>query len=472
MRTRGYLAGDGAALGGWRVALVALVMLLGGCAHPLTAPPGPSCATYMHPYLPANPTDFRRPVVEERHPSPLEQVLDKKVQGEAGASPSRLAELAPVKLNVLVLSGGGEYGAYGAGFLTGMYGSPPGTSAARPQDFIPLEDYDVVTGISTGAMMTTYVWGAIIYDRQHPGSAGANDGLLALAGLYKLTDKDLFSTQNALLAILTSNGLYDPRGLLERQVSERVRAYAPFLRTGGDVQADVGAVNVRNGVFYSFDLKAMVDANDPAALNCYSEAVLASAAIPLAFPPRFIDQEPYYDGGVRFLAYYQDVLRNLQSRATGRRIELNIRVIVNGSQSVNDAGKDAAQANACDQARAPGTHPQCPPIANSLLGALTGPGAKGLILRTTEDIMVQQIKADAVYRLWSDWKATAGPGTFKYTYIPNSELASPPPGAQVSGACQTPQNSSDQFDVHFMNCLFEIGKFKGAAARWTFEDTK
>jgi hypothetical protein len=50
--------------------------------------------------------------------------------------------------DVLILSGGGEYGAYGTGFLRGR--------KSRPSDSMP--DFDMVTGISTGALIAPYAF--------------------------------------------------------------------------------------------------------------------------------------------------------------------------------------------------------------------------------------------------------------------------------------------------------------------------
>jgi hypothetical protein len=437
-------------------------LLLGACAHVLTAPPGPSCAPFMKAYTPRQ---FPDSVEAPRRSTALDLVLDQKMARRAAAVAAGAPTAAPLTLDVLVLSGGGSYGAYGAGFLTGLYGPDgPGASAATP-----LKDYDFISGVSTGAIMTTYVWGAVILARSGADPASGNQGLKDLAGLYQVTDKDLFRTQSALPALLFSNGLLDPRGLLATRVHDAVNAYAPLLKEDTNLgdRVEAGAVNVTNGRFYSFDLKGMVNSASPEGLACYSEAVLASAAIPLAFPPRYIDGYPYYDGGVRYLAYFDDMLRDLRRRADRNDIMLNITVIVNGSQSANQANKDAAGAAACDAATLANTAKSCPPIANNLVGSvLGGSGAKGLLPRTIEDIMVDQLKVDAISRIYEDWKKSGYAGNFRYTYIPNSELAFPPPGAGVNGACQVPQTSSAQFDPTFMKCLFAIGHFKGATAAW------
>ncbi len=467
-RARGVAALGAGALG---AAVLGGALLTGGCAHVLTAPPGPSCAPFMTAYTPP---PFPRAPAEARRATALDEVLDRKaarraaaMAAPASASPSSSPAPAPLTLDVLVLSGGGSYGAYGAGFLTGLYGAGGSTP---PDAATALKDYDFISGVSTGAIMTTYVWAAAVEARAGVDPA-ANRGLKDLTTLYDVSDKDLFRAQSPVLALLFSNGVYDPKGLLESRVRDAVRAYAPLLRTDTTTdRVEVGAVNATNGRFYSFDLKGLADAPGPEGLACYSEAILASAAIPLAFPPRFIDGYPYYDGGVRFLAYFDDMLRALRRRPDRRDIMLNVTLIVNGSQSANEAGDDAAAAQACDSASLADTSRACPPIANTLIGSLSGGGGKGLIPRTVEDIMVQQLKVDAVSRIYEDWKTSGYAGNFRYTFIPNSELAAPPPGAGLSGACQAPKGSTAQFDPAFMKCLFAIGRSNGASGTWVRQE--
>lgn len=442
---------------------IGTAILLAGCASPLTAPPGvQGCIGYMTPYTPS---------AFETQPGPAELAaqaaapatsLQKMLTRKLAAAPP--AGEKPLAINVLVLSGGAEWGAYGAGFLNGLYGQKP-----SPPGEIPLGDFDFVSGISTGAIMSTEAWLAIIYGRDPAG--GPNYGLQQLANLYQVSDSQLFIAKNPLLSIVFSNGAMDPIGL-QAIVRQRVNTYLPVLRsdTAPD-QVEVGAVNVRNGNLYSFDLKAMARSDDPHALDCYSGAILASSAIPLGFPPRYIDGYPYFDGGVRFLAYFDDVL--LKLKQSGRNVALNLVVVVNGNQSANDPGgspdlaQAAEEAAGCDRATLANSTTACPPIANTLLGNMVpGQKGKGLVPRTVEDIMVQQTKIDSVFRLYTDWKSSGLPGTFRYTYIPNWRLAAPPPGAGLTGPCQ-PSNTKDQFNQPFMNCLFKIGQYEGQIGDWT-----
>jgi hypothetical protein len=447
--------------------------LLGACA--LTHPPGPHCAPYAQAYGrgPGTPSPASGdPQGLVLRPTPAGATYTPAVQhilgraGPGGARPALAADAAPIVINLLLLSGGGEWGAYGSGFLNGLYAAP----AAPAGGEIPLGAYTLVSGVSTGGLMSLDVWTAILHARRGE-TAKAAAALADLKAVYSQSDPQLFKAENPLIYALTSNGLDDPRGRLDAQVSARIAGAIPLLRTDDATQVEVGATNLANGAFYSFQLPKVVKADDQ---PCLAQILLASAAEPLALPPRFMDGEPYADGGLRYQVYADRLLGDLMAEreAGGRPIMLNLRLIINGNQSVNDPGHDAAQALACDQA-GPGETSPCPPIANTLLGSfLGGSGGKGLIPRATQDVLTAQIKIDSVYRLYARWRAAGLAGSFRYTYVSNAELAHARDEFGLAGPCQTPKTSTYQFDPTFEGCLYAIGLAKGSAARWDFAATQ
>ena len=449
------------------LAAIGLILLVSGCT--LTRPPGPSCAAFADTAPTEGPTDLILRPSTGAYIRPLQHLFGRP---QALAAPSGApADETPVTVNLLVLSGGGQWGAYGSGFLNGLYGGPsdppPAGPASSPE--IALGDYNDITGISTGAIMTLDVWSAVIHARRGQADA-ARAALADLKTAYSYADPQLFKTENTLIYALFSNGLLDPKGRLEKLLTDKIAQETPLYETDPETQVEVGAVNLTNGNFYSFQLPEVVKAH---ASSCFPEILLASAAIPLAFPPRFMDGEPYADGGIRYLLYADRFARNVmaEARSSRRPITLNIRMIINGNQSTNDPGQDAAAAVACD-ASAPGQASRCPPIANSLLGSFAGMSAgEGLVPRVAQDVMPGQIKLDSVFRLYTRWRELGLPGTFKFTYVSNEELAHPPVGAGLSGPCQAPPGTtSKHFNPPFEACLFAIGRYKGAAGLWDFAD--
>jgi hypothetical protein len=448
-------------------AALGLIPLLSGCA--LTRPPGPSCAAFADTAPVEGPADLILRPSSGAYVRPLQHLFGKP-QPLAASSAAPAGETA-VTVNLLLMSGGGQWGAYGSGFLNGLYGGPTGkpTSGPASPPEIALGDYNDITGVSTGAIMTLAVWSAVIHARRGQADA-ARAALADLKTAYSYADPQLFRTENTLIYALFSNGLLDPKGRLERLLKDKIAEETPLFETDPDTQVEVGAVNLTNGNFYSFQLPEVVKAH---ASNCFSEILLASSAIPLAFPPRFMDGEPYADGGIRYLLYADRFARNVmaESRSSRRPITLNIRMIINGNQSANDPGQDAAAAVDCD-ASAPGHASRCPPIANSLLGSFAGMGSgEGLVPRVAQDVMPGQIRLDSVYRLYTRWRELGLPGSFKFTYVSNEELANPPAGAGLSSPCQAPPGTtSEHFNPPFEACLFAIGRYKGAAGQWDFSD--
>ena len=115
---------------------------------------------------------------------------------------------------VLVISGGGSRGAYGAGVLTGW--TETGT---RP-------DFDVVTGVSTGALMATFAFLGSEYDDR--------------LRLFTQIDNDDIYVRRGALAVLGDDALRDTtplRNLIAQSIDEEVlgevaRAHRAGRRSG------------------------------------------------------------------------------------------------------------------------------------------------------------------------------------------------------------------------------------------------
>src|SRR5262249_49864512 len=57
----------------------------------------------------------------------------------------------PPVFDILIISGGGDWGAFGAGFLKGWGKVPQDSALAKP-------DFSVVTGVSTGALIAPFAF--------------------------------------------------------------------------------------------------------------------------------------------------------------------------------------------------------------------------------------------------------------------------------------------------------------------------
>lgn len=184
--------------------------------------------------------------------------------------------------NFLALSGGGSDGAFGAGLLCGWT-----EKGDRPE-------FKVVTGISTGALMAPLVFLGPKHDE-------------ALRTLYTQTTTADILTKRGALAAIFEDALADTKplaGLLAKVVDEPVmEAIAAEHRKGRVLIIGTTNLDARRAVLWNIGEIAASGA--PGSLDLIRKILIASAAIPAAFPPVLIDvvagekkyQEMHVDGG-------------------------------------------------------------------------------------------------------------------------------------------------------------------------------
>lgn len=183
-------------------------------------------------------------------------------------------------VDVLVLSGGGDYGAFGAAVLRSW-------KALEGPDAMP--EFDVVTGVSTGALIAPFAF------------LGTADDLAACENLYRNPKPDWVRTRG-ILALLPDNASLAEVPGLERELRGAVDVtFAERLAAEGarGRLLVVNTTDLDQGRAQAFELaseaKRAVDSNDIERLHLI---MLASAGIPGVFPPREIDGTLYADGGV------------------------------------------------------------------------------------------------------------------------------------------------------------------------------
>ena len=175
-------------------------------------------------------------------------------------------------IDILSLSGGGDWGAYGSGFLRAWSQIPAGDPRAMP-------DFDLITGISTGALIAPYAYLGL-YDR--------------VDDLYRGSSTD-WAREHTLYGLVSGNALYDISGLEDRIREELVQTIAPALRTKADQHRSlvVATADLDLGLLRLWDLQAI--AADPDRLFQVQRAAIA---IPAAFEPVVIDGTLQADAGV------------------------------------------------------------------------------------------------------------------------------------------------------------------------------
>jgi predicted acylesterase/phospholipase RssA len=232
----------------------------------------------------------------------------------------RLKSLADMpQLQLLAVSGGGENGAFGAGLLCGW--SVQGT---RPT-------FDLVTGISTGALTAPFAFLGPDYDPQ-------------LRAVYTETPPHEILTKRSLTAALFDDAMADNEPLfrtISRYVDDRMLAGIAAAYDSGRLLL-IASTNIDAQVPVIWNIGAIAKSGHPKAADTIRRILLASAAIPGAFPPSMIEvtmdgktyQEMHVDGGAvaQTFLYPSALTRNrAQRRRTGQPVvEARAYVIRNG----------------------------------------------------------------------------------------------------------------------------------------------
>src|SRR5215470_2030449 len=188
----------------------------------------------------------------------------------------------PPVINILIISGGGDWGAFGAGFLQGWQQVPAQHPLAKPE-------FDAVTGVSTGTLIAPFAF---------LGDAPAIDEIVTL---YRNPQPD-WVQQRGMLYFLPNHISFAEVPGLEREMRKHITLamLGRIAQVGGDGRLlAVNATDLDTGTSQVFDL--VVEAQRAVAsgeVDRVHNIMLASAGIPGAFPFRMIDDELYVDGGV------------------------------------------------------------------------------------------------------------------------------------------------------------------------------
>ena len=182
----------------------------------------------------------------------------------------------------LAVSGGGDNGAFGAGLLNGWT-----AAGTRPE-------FKLVTGVSTGALIAPFAFLGPAYDDK-------------LKKFYtSVSPKDILH-ERSLLAVITSDAMADNTPLwqlVKREVDQAMLdAIAAEYAKGRLLLVATTDLDARQAVIWN--LTKIAASRDPRALELFHSIMIASAAIPGAFPPVMIDvevdgqtyQEMHVDGG-------------------------------------------------------------------------------------------------------------------------------------------------------------------------------
>jgi hypothetical protein len=180
----------------------------------------------------------------------------------------------------LALSGGGMYGAYTVGVLAGWT-----ATGTRPC-------FDVVTGVSTGALIATYAFLGPEYDRP------------MVEAYTSITDRDVYRRRPA-PAVLWRESAADSaplKRLIDAQITDDLLARVAQAHAAGR-RLYVGTTNIDTRRLVVWDMGAIAASGRPDARELYRDVLLASASVPGLLPPVPIEVEV---NGRRFTEMHVD----------------------------------------------------------------------------------------------------------------------------------------------------------------------
>lgn len=293
---------------------------------------------------------------------------------------------------VLALSSGGADGAYGAGVLVGW-----SQSGTRPQ-------FDVVTGVSTGALMAVLAF------------VGPQNDALIEKFYTTITNKDIFNKRGFGAAF--SDSLYDYTPLkkqIEEVITEELLAKIAAEHAKGR-RLYVATTNLDAGELVIWDMGDIADGGRSNPLQHFQKVLRASAAVPGFFPPVYIKpqrgvqlRQSHVDGGVKAPVLVSEVM--LVSKEKRRELYM----VINGNTGRFNASS---------------------PVSGKLAD----------IARKSISELMRQLMVDAMYRGYVS--AVNSGAKYFMTGIPDEIL---------------PSQKSLDFDPARMRKLFEAGRKVGAA---------
>ncbi len=236
-----------------------------------------------------------------------DSMLDRLVR-RAQARPDRT-------IDILLLSGGGQHGAFGVGYLRGW--------AARTDS--PMPRFDLVSGISTGALQAPF---ALL------GTPAALDTITAL---YRSAADRLAPTLDWWFWLRRTGGVLNTERYersiasvmderMQRQLQAEFAEGRQFLLSTADMDLGIGRI---------WDMEHTLRAGDTA-LDRARLLMYTATAIPGIFPPRLIDNHVHNDGGIISnllpllgLDDFRELASRLRAAGVSGEVKMRLWVIMN-----------------------------------------------------------------------------------------------------------------------------------------------
>jgi hypothetical protein len=358
--------------------------------------------------------DFHAAAQRRSSSSPLSAVAP-ELRGLLGAAGDRPLLGRVVRAlrceTILVLSGGAQNGAFGAGFLYGW---------SERQRIA----FDTITGVSTGALQAPLVF------------VGTPDSLDSLREGYLSAGVDEVIEMRGLAAIPFCASLASSRGLeslIRRHITngliDQVAAQGRLGR-----RLFVATTNLDTGCLTVWDLVAIANARD---YSKFREIVYASSCVPPIFEPRCIDGALHADGGIRQQLFIADLVEKSVEEHQTRRAALMAELGATASGKSLSAALSGIQ-----------TGPIVYFVVNSYLGSRTECTDFGLvpIAVRSSSLMADEALLGTIWKAFGQHElggTACGEPQFRLVSLPKSALI--------------PDKSSMEYDRADMLALFEAG---------------
>jgi hypothetical protein len=464
---------------GLRGLLLGLCLLAGGCAQKsvFTADTGRMCdlrPITLEVALPDAPDMEASPWLAEAM-APNDQLVTEIERNLAMKAADSLIPRTPV---FLALSGGSEQGAFGAGILKGW----ASTTGHLPK-------FDVVTGISTGAILSTFAF----VDAPDAAVEGyritAEEQLLQRH--YKRGGGDI-----SVASALIRRGAVGDLGPLYKHLDAYITNDMLLAVAQGE-EVDhrklyIGAVDADSGNAVAFDMTALAsrfaravaqkDADESKHVrDCYLRAVIASSSAPMAAPPAFIDNRMYLDGGVRF-GLFSDKLVAVMERSKARNAARTVRLRPTEMAEKTPVPVTYAIANGTLVLSPPRKCPKVNPklcTGDNPTGGATGERHKwrfsDLALQT-EKVLVNQVYRFSAAQVGNS-ACPQKKDCFRFLYItpdwarhrytlPGTPPAKVPPTCADWLKLDEDTEKPVQFHWRYMRCMIDYGETRVRAAGW------
>jgi Patatin-like phospholipase len=219
--------------------------------------------------------------------------------------------------SVLLLSGGGSNGAFGAGILNGWT-----KTGNRP-------NFKLVTGISTGALIAPFAFLGEDYDEQlkNTYTTVSTIDILERLNIFRiLFQSEALTSTDSFRELISS---YINEEVLEAIAEKHDRGYRLYI----------GTTNMDAQQLVIWNMGMIAKSHSPNALQIFQDILLASAAIPTLFPPVLFEvdvngkryDEMHADGGTSVqVFYYRNVfnIEGLRQEVLGRNRKVTSRIYI------------------------------------------------------------------------------------------------------------------------------------------------